>query len=69
MEIKDDRIDSGKAFDWGRISKEYARYRDIYPDEFYQKIADRGLCIGGQKVLDPGTGTGVLLFLPAGRNA
>ena len=48
MEITDDRIDAGKAFDWGRISKEYARYRDIYPDEFYQKIADRGLCIGGQ---------------------
>ena len=60
MEIADDRIDAGKAFDWGRTSKEYARYRDIYPEEFYQKIVDRGLCIGGQKVLDLGTGTGVL---------
>ena len=60
MEITDDRIDAGKAFDWGRTSKEYARYRDIYPEEFYQKIVDRGLCIGGQKVLDLGTGTGVL---------
>ena len=60
MEIKDDRIDLGKAFDWGRTSEEYARYRDIYPEEFYRKIVDRGLCIGGQKVLDLGTGTGVL---------
>ena len=60
MEIRDKRIDSGKAFDWGRTSKEYARYRDIYPDEFYRKIADRGLCISGQSVLDVGTGTGVL---------
>ena len=60
MEIRDDRIDSGKAFDWGRTSKEYARYRDIYPEEFYQKIANRGLCIEGQRVLDLGTGTGVL---------
>ena len=60
MEIKDKRIDGGKGFDWGRTSEEYARYRDIYPKVFYRKIADRGLCVSGQKVLDLGTGTGVL---------
>ena len=60
MEIKDSRIDSGKGFDWGRTSEEYAKYRDIYPEEFYRKITDRGLCVNGQNVLDLGTGTGVL---------
>ena len=31
-------IDNGKNFDWGNTSKDYAKYRDIYPDEFYQFI-------------------------------
>lgn len=60
MEIRNENIDSGKAFDWGKTSTDYAKYRDIYPDMFYQKIVDRNLCIKGQKVLDLGTGTGVL---------
>ncbi len=60
MEIMDNRIDAGKAFDWGKTSEYYAKYRDIYPEEFYRKVADRGLCIKGQKILDLGTGTGVL---------
>lgn len=60
MEIINQNIDAGKAFDWGKTSAHYARYRDIYPALFYEKIAARGLCVKGQKVLDLGTGTGVL---------
>lgn len=60
MNIIDERVDSGKAFDWGRVSSEYAKYRDIYPQEFYDKIISLGLCTKGQRVLDVGTGTGVI---------
>ena len=59
MNIIDPKIDNGRAFDWGRASDDYVKYRDIYPEEFYKRIIDRNLCIEGQKVLDLGTG-GVL---------
>lgn len=60
MEIINKNIDAGKAFDWGKTSSDYAKFRDIYPLEFYEKIINRNLCVKGQKVLDLGTGTGVL---------
>ena len=53
-------IDDGKEFDWGKTSEDYARFRDIYPKEFYEYILGLGLCKDGQRVLDIGTGTGVL---------
>ena len=37
MNITDKRIDAGKAFDWGKTSEDYAKFRDIYPELFYQK--------------------------------
>ncbi len=30
MQISD--IDNGKSFDWGNTSKDYAKFRDVYPD-------------------------------------
>ncbi|MGI6010102.1 MAG: class I SAM-dependent methyltransferase [Ruminococcus sp.] len=53
-------IDNGKPFDWGRTSQDYAKFRDIYPEKFYEKIVGRNLCTENQSVLDIGTGTGVL---------
>lgn len=58
--MKNEHIDAGKVFDWGRTSDDYAKYRDIYPQAFYQKILNAGLCPVGGQVLDIGTGTGVL---------
>jgi ubiquinone/menaquinone biosynthesis C-methylase UbiE len=58
--IVDSRIDKGKAFDWGKTSEDYAKYRDIYPKEFYDKILERNVGIKGQNILDVATGTGVL---------
>ncbi|MDO4863923.1 MAG: class I SAM-dependent methyltransferase [Ruminococcus sp.] len=60
MDIFSKDIDGGKAFDWGRTSADYAKYRDIYPPLFFDKVAERGLCVRGQRVLDLGTGTGVV---------
>ncbi len=60
MNIQKADIDGGNPFDWGKTSADYARYRDIYPTEFYEALTSRGLCVTGQSVLDLGTGTGVL---------
>lgn len=60
MIIKNRSIDGGREFEWGRVSEDYARFRDIYPTEFYERLINRGLCVKGQRCLDLGTGTGVL---------
>lgn len=60
MEIRNKDIDHGQAFNWGKTSEDYAKYRDIYPPEFYEKLAEFSLGVRGQSALDLGTGTGVI---------
>lgn len=55
-------IDNGKEFDFGKTSAEYAKYRDIYPEELYKKIYGLGAGRKNSSWLDIGTGTGVLPF-------
>lgn len=58
--VSNPSIDGGRPFDWGRASADYVRYRDIYPPAFYEKLLDYGVGARGQRVLDLGTGTGVV---------
>ena len=60
MQITDKNFDNGNPFDFGRTSADYAKFRDVYPPEFYNKLAELNIGVNGQKILDLGTGTGVL---------
>ncbi len=53
-------IDRGQSFDWGKTSTDYGRYRQGPPDSFYERLKAEGVGLRGQRILDLGTGTGVL---------
>jgi 2-polyprenyl-3-methyl-5-hydroxy-6-metoxy-1,4-benzoquinol methylase len=53
-------IYDGREVDWGKTSADYNLYRPGYPDSFYDKLAALGIGLRGQRILDLGTGTGVL---------
>ena len=46
--------------DWGRVSDDYNRYRSGPPASFYARLKERGVGLPGQRILDFGTGTGLL---------
>jgi SAM-dependent methyltransferase len=53
-------IDEGRSFDWGRTSADYAAHRPGPPSSFYERLHALGVGRAGQRILDLGTGTGVL---------
>lgn len=53
-------IDNGQKFDFGKTSKEYGKYRDIYPQQLFDRLYELGVGKKGTDWLDLGTGTGVI---------
>lgn len=60
MSRVNDVIDHGRSYNWSSASEDYAKYRDIYPLQFLSRIKELSLVERGMRVLDIGTGTGVL---------
>jgi SAM-dependent methyltransferase len=53
--------------DWSATSDDYARHRQGFPPRFFEMIAAEGLFAPGMRVLDIGTGTGVVARALAAR--
>jgi len=49
-----------RNIDFGRTASDYERHRPGFPDDFFDRLADRRWIGRGQRALDLGTGTGSL---------
>jgi SAM-dependent methyltransferase len=58
--MQNSQIDNSNTFDWGKTSGDYSKYRPGYPSSFYDLLSQLGIGRPQQKILDIGTGTGVL---------
>lgn len=52
--------DAGRDIDWGKTSTDYATYRPGPPKELFERLSAHGIGRPGQRLLDLGTGTGVM---------
>ena len=62
-------IDNSNHFDWGKTSTDYSKYRLGYPASFFDLLNSLGVGKNNQRILDLGTGTGVLARAFAKRGA
>jgi ubiquinone/menaquinone biosynthesis C-methylase UbiE len=46
--------------DFGKTANDYARYRTQFPPQLFALLADMNIGVSGQRLVDLGTGTGVL---------
>lgn len=56
------------SVDFGKTAGDYAKYRTVFPPELFARLADLNIGVSGQRIVDLGTGTGVLarVFAAAG---
>ena len=57
---RDAPLDGGRAIDWSRTSTDYASHRPGPPARLYDLLAALGVGGTGQRLLDLGTGTGLV---------
>jgi len=62
-------LDGGRSIDWSRTSADYASHRPGPPPRLYELLAALGVGTPGQRVLDLGTGTGLVARELARRGA
>jgi SAM-dependent methyltransferase len=62
-------IDQGRSIDWSATSVDYAAFRPGPPDAFFDRLQALGIGLPGQRILDLGTGTGVMARAFARRGA
>ena len=62
-------VDGGRAIDWGRTSDDYAAHRPGPPPRLFDLLQALGIGRPGQRLLDLGTGTGLVACEFARRGA
>ncbi|HXW83057.1 MAG TPA: methyltransferase domain-containing protein, partial [Candidatus Binataceae bacterium] len=50
----------GKQIDFGKTASDYGKFRAGFPDQFFDRLAAKGVIARGMRALDLGTGTGTI---------
>ena len=69
MDTRAGALDGGRAIDWSRTSADYAAHRPGPPQRLFDVLAALGVGRPGQRLLDLGTGTGLVARELARRGA